>query len=413
MDEQIEKALLLLHQKRSKEARNLLMQCLSEDPESDVVFGLLAQLELMEGNLDVALSHIETALRIDPADAPYFLTKARIYVAKREYKEALFNLDQVLSLNPYEALAFAYKAMVFNHKKDFSTSLINADKALAIDPENVLALNLRSTALLKLDRVDEGYETINGALQEDPENTFTHANYGWGLLEKGEGKKALEHFKEALRLDPDNEYAQAGMAEALKANFFVYRWFLQYQFWMSNQVAKNQWIFIIGFYIAYRVLSKISEANPELSIFLNPLLIVLALFAFSTWIMAPISNLLLRINPYGRHLLDEEEVKSSNYVGFSLGVGLLGGLIYLFTNDAVSFALFFLGISLMLPLGRFYGESRTKDIFKYLAVGMTLLGIAAVVTVALSGILVNNVSVAYFFVFIAYQWIANYQVISD
>ena len=409
MHEQIQRALLLIEQRRPSEAKQLLMQCLTEDPNNDSVFGLLAQLELQADEYEQALEYINTAIGLDPQDAHYHLTKGRIYIQMKNYKLATDSLNAVRSIDPYEPLSYAYRALICNHKKDFSMSLVNADKCLAIDPENVFARNLRSTALLKLGREEEGYQTIEGALHEDPENSFTHSNYGWGLLEKGQGKKSLEHFRESLRLDPTNEYAKAGMAEALKANFFVYRWFLKYQFWMSNQVARNQWVFIIGFYVVFRVLSSVAERNPEYSSITTPILILAGLFAFSTWVMRPLSNLILRVNPYGRHLLDEEERKSSTYVGKSLLIAVLSGLGYLFTNAPVLLVLAVLGITMMLPLGRYFALSKTKNLFKFYAIGLLLLGLVSVVLTGLSGVVFHIVATVYVFAFIAYQWIANFQ----
>ncbi|PCJ64791.1 MAG: hypothetical protein COA58_10980 [Bacteroidetes bacterium] len=413
MDEQIERALLLLNQNRPSEARKILQESLTQSPENDSIYGLLAQLELQEDQNEKALEYINAAIGLDPQDSDYYLTKGRIFVAKQKYSDATKSLIEAIRLDPNNAFAFAYQSLVSNHQKDFSMSLVHADKCLAIDPENVLGLNLRSTALLKLGREEEGYDTIHGALQEDPENSFTHANYGWGLLEKGEGKKSLEHFREALRLNPTNEYAQSGMAEALKSNFFIYRWFLKYQFWMANQVARNQWVFIIVFYLLFRFLRRFADANPEWSMITTPILVVAAIFAFSTWIMTPLSNLLLRVNTYGRHLLDEEERKSSTYVGFSLGIGLLSGLVYLFTKDVVSLSVFILGIAMMLPLGRYYTPSRTRNLFKIYAIGLLVVGLASVGGIALTGDLFNVISTVFLFAFIAYQWVANFQTIKE
>lgn len=413
MDNKLEKAMLLINQDRDSDARKLLNECLIDEPENDTVFGLLAQLELKQENLELALDHIEVAISLDPNFAQYFLTKARINIAQKEYVLALSHLKEVLRLDPFEAYAFSYKALVYNHKKDFTMSLVSADKALAIDPENLLALNLRSTALLKLGREEESYQTIAGALKEDPENSFTHSNYGWGLLEKGEGEKSLNHFREALRLDPNNEYAQSGMAEALKANFFIYRWFLKYQFWMANQVARNQWLFIIGFYVVFRLVSSIADTHPEYSMITTPILIAAGVFAFSTWVMRPISNLILRFHPYGKHLLDDTELKSSAYVGISIAVGLVSGCGYLFTHSPLFLGLFVLGFAMMLPLGSLYNPSKTKGFFKAAVILLLALGIVSLILTGISGSLINGASTLFFFAFIAFQWLANYQNISE
>ena len=123
-------------------------------------------------------------------------------------------------------------------------------------------------------------------------------------------KKALEHFKEALTNDPTFKYAQAGMMQALKATNPIYRLFLKYSFWMNNLTAKYQWGVIIGFYLGFKALKTIARNNEALQPYLTPLIIALALVAFSTWVIAPISNLFLRFNKYGQLLLDKKEKMS-------------------------------------------------------------------------------------------------------
>jgi tetratricopeptide (TPR) repeat protein len=413
MQEQIERAFLLLNQKRPKEAKLILMDCLGQEPDNDSILYLLAQVELIQEDDDKAMEYINSAIGLDPNEADYHLTKARVYINKKQYDEAIACLKTTLSLDPYSEMAYAFQSMIYARKKDFSMSLAFADKCLAVNPENLTGLNLRSTALLKLGREEESFLTIEGALNEDPEDPYTHANYGWGLLEKGEGKKSLEHFREALRLDPDNESARAGMAAALKANFFIYRWFLKYQFWMANQVARNQWIFIIGFYIAFRLLRSFADTNPEYSAITTPILVIAGIFAFSTWVMHPISNLILRLNRFGRHLLDDDEKKISTFVGLSLAVGIISGVVYFVTDNQVSLALAVFGLTMMLPLGRYYAESKTKNIFKIYTFGLIVLGAVAIAGVAITGDLVNKLSFGYLIAFVAYQWVANFQVISN
>ena len=130
------------------------------------------------------------------------------------------------------------KVQSFFAVEKYEDALNLANEGLERDPENILALNIRSSALIKLDRKEDAFTTIEGALAHDPNNAYTHSNYGWGLLEKGNHKKALQHFREALKHDPTLVQAQAGMAEALKANYVFYRLFLRYAFFMSNLTAK-------------------------------------------------------------------------------------------------------------------------------------------------------------------------------
>jgi hypothetical protein len=270
---------------------------------------------------------------------------------------------------------------------------------------------MRSAALNKLNRKDESFVTIQGALKEDPNNAYTHANYGWNLLEQGQHKKALEHFKESLSNNPSYEYAQAGMLEAIKATNPVYRLFLKYSFWMSNLTAKYQWVVIIGFYLGFRFLNRLADTNEALQPYLNPILVVLALFAISTWIIHPISNLFIRFHRYGQYLLDEKEKLSSNFVAISVSIFALGLILYFTLSNENMLSLVFFGFAMILPLGSMFVATKYKNILVIYTLFLSIVGALAVAISISQDNLYNFMSIGFLFGFIAYQWIANFMII--
>lgn len=280
-----------------------------------------------------------------------------------------------------------------------------ANQALATDPANLHALNIRSTALLKLNRKDESFNAIAEALNEDPNNSYTHSNYGWGLLEKGDIKASLKHFSEALKNDPNSRHAQDGMIEALKSRFTVYRWFMQYSFWMGNMTAKYQWVFILGFYFASKALRSLADSNEALQPFLYLLIFLLFVFAFSTWIISPLGNLFLRFNYYGKHLLTQEEKTGSTLIGLSLFIAVLSGVTYLLTGNFSWIVLAFFTFTMMIPLSRIFNKPRA--LYLSYNVAMALIGIVCVAQVFTTGT-INELATIYLFGLIAFQFIANY-----
>jgi tetratricopeptide (TPR) repeat protein len=293
----------------------------------------------------------------------------------------------------------------------FAAALESANQALEIDAENVLALNMRSTALNKLNRKSESFQTIEGALREDPNNAYTHANYGWGLLEKGDHKQALQHFNEALKSDPNQSYAQAGMLEAIKAANPFYRAFLRYSFWMGNLTAKYQWGVVIGIYVAFRIIRAIAEKNEGLQPFLYPLLIILGIIAFSTWIINPVSNLFLRFNKYGKLLLDKKEKLSSTLVAGSLLFGIAGLIVYLALKDNRFLTIAVFGVAMMLPLGTMFSATKSKNALLYYAIAMAVVGLIAIAFTFATGEPLNGASNLFILAFIGYQWFANFTLI--
>jgi tetratricopeptide repeat protein len=178
-------------------------------------------------------------------------------------------------------------------------------------------------ALLRLDRRDEAGAAMEGALARDPDDAFTHANRGWSLLHEGDPRRALEHFREALRLEPELDFARAGLIEALKARYWLYRQVLRYFLWIARLTPGARWAVVIGLVVCQQVVARTMRANPELTPILMPLLIGYLTFALTTWTAAPLTNLMLRLNRFGRLVLSPEERTGSNWVGAFVIIALI------------------------------------------------------------------------------------------
>lgn len=412
-DHRISKVEILIQQKKFTEAEKILTDLLRIDPNNIHYLSLLAEINLQLDKYDIANQIIDNAIGLSP-DNPYlFYIKTRISIQQGNFNEAESYINEAIELDPYDGDYFALLANIQLGRKQFDQALETANKALEIDAENLLALNTRSTALNKLNRSEESFNTIEGALREDPNNAYTHANYGWGLLEKGDHKKALEHFKEALSNDPNFEYAQSGLLEAIKASNPVYRLFLKYSFWMSNLTAKYQWGVIIGFYLGFKALRSLAKNNESLQPYLIPLIVALAIIAFSTWVIVPISNLFLRFNKYGQLLLDKNEKISSNFVAISLITFFIGLLLYILLSDERMLTIAVFGFAMMLPLGTMFSPSRNKYALLVYTIFLSIVGLTAIGLTFSSGDMFNFMTIVFIFSFMAFQWVANYILIKE
>jgi tetratricopeptide (TPR) repeat protein len=409
----ITRAELLFQQKKYSDAEKLLKDLLATNPNDVHVLILLAETSLQLDKIEQASRFVDSAIGIDPQNPVLFYIKSRLAISNDKYDDAETHIRQSIDLDPSDPDYYALWSSVKHTRKQFTEALSLADRALELDPENILALNIRSSALLKLDKKDESYKTIEGALREDPNNPYTHANYGWNLLEKRDHKKALEHFREALKADPNFQYAQAGMVEALKASNIVYRLFLRYAFWMNNLTAKYQWGVIVGFYLGFRGLKALAANNAALQPYLTPLIVLLGIVAFSTWVITPLSNLLFRINKYGKYLLDKKEITSSNLVGISfiVFVAALAGY-FILANDLMLVVAAY-GFAMMVPLGVMFSPSRNQSVLVIYAVVMGLVGLAAIVIAFTTSQIFNVFTPVFLFAFIGFQWVANYFLIRD
>lgn len=413
MESLINRAELLIQQGRYKEAEELLAELLQQSPNNSYILAMCSRVAIELGKSAKALELINTAIGISPNDDYLHYIKSNVSLHMNHYDEAENSLEEAINMNLGIAGYFALWASIKLMRKQYEKALELANKALELDPEDIQALNTRSTALLKLNRKEESFETIENALKEDPNNAHTHANMGWNLLEKGDHKKALEHFKEALSEDPNSGYAQAGMINAIKAKYLIFRWFLKYSFWIQNLTAKYQWGVIIGFYFAVRFMNSVARNNPTLYPYLNPIVILLTILAFSTWIINPLSNLFLRLNPYGKYLLNEREKMSSNLVGFSAALFLAGLISYALMGENKWIGLAAFGFAMMVPFSTMFSASRQKNALLYYALAMFVTGVIALAQIFTTGVLYNTFSNIFIIGFVAFQWISNAIIIKE
>ncbi|GAL84366.1 hypothetical protein MYP_1594 [Sporocytophaga myxococcoides] len=404
-----ERARLLIDQRRFKEAEEELKKCLSSDPNNPEVFSLLCICKWHEGKYDEAEDFIKSAISLAPAN-PYLLyIFSKVLLDQDKLDQAEKYIIEAISIDPLVADFFGLRASVFLQRKNWELALHYANKGLALEPDNLGCLNIRSTALLKLDRKEESYDTIHEALHYDPENPITHSNLGWGLLEKGDHKKALVHFGKALQIDPELEYAKHGLVESLKARYWIYRIFLKYAFWIGNMKSGAQWAILIGFFFGSKVLSFLADRIPALNPFILPFIILYILFAISTWIIRPITNLFLRLNVYGRYALTQTEIQTSNFVGVSVCIGLISLLAYpFFMNDLLLYTGIF-GLSMMIPLSSMLNPPKKNNkrmLIIYTSI-LGLIGVSGLFCFASGLEVAESLGIIYLIGIMLFQWVSN------
>ena len=399
-----ERGAQLFEMGRYKDAIPYLSQSLSENVDNFDAKYLMANCYLVTNDKEKAFELALELRNINPEhDGIYFLL-SQIYLQKENIKEALLNINTAIKNNPYNDNYFGQKAYIKLSEKKFEEALNMANEGLRINAKSDFCLNARATALTKLKRTEEAEETIENLLQENPEDADSHANVGWSYLEKNDIQKALTHFKESLKLDPTSEFARDGMLTAVKAKNSVYNLYLRYSFWIGNKSEKNQWYFIIGIYLAYRFALKVLSVSG-LAVLALPLIIAYLLFALGSWIMEPLSNMILVFDKHGKYLLDDND-KLSGQILLSLVTGsLLLFVAYMAFNNNYYLLISLACLAAILPLTRFplFIKPKTRNI--------NLIYGSIILLIAIIGSLLNypmeTLAITIGFMFIGYTWFGN------
>jgi tetratricopeptide (TPR) repeat protein len=399
-----ERGLQLFEMGRFKDAIPYLNNALASDTDNFESKFLLAHAYLHIDDIKKAKRLSEELRGANPNYAGIYYLLSKINYLEDDISLALKNIDEAIGLDPYDEDFFGHKAFIFLYKKKFEDALFMADEGLKLNAKSRSCLNARASALTKLKRKEEAKETIENLLNDDPENAYSHANVGWSHLEHNDVKKALVHFKEALKLNPNDEYARNGMLTAVKAKNKVYNLYLRYSFWISNKSEKNQWLYLIGIYLAYRFGVKLLTASG-LSILAIPLIILYLLFALGSWIMEPLSNMLLLFDDYGKYLLDEGSKLSGQLLLSLLLLALTCFTLTFFIDNPYLMLVSIAALAAILPLTRSPLVSTKKSQILGYAYGILILLIAIIGGII--GFDYSTLLIAIAILFIAYTWLGN------
>jgi tetratricopeptide (TPR) repeat protein len=412
---QVSHADVLLAQGRYQRAEEILERLLATGYEDNDLFRMMAvaKMGLKKDGQAEELCRMIIARAPNEAFAFYLLSTIR--GRERNFAEAINNLDDAIKLDPTNTNFHAFKANLLLQTKDYADALSAANVSISLDAENIDGLNARASALIGLNRKAEAFETIEKSLATDPNNADTHANMGWGLLHRGLSDQALTHFKAALKEEPLNEYAKEGMLEAMKAKFPVYRYFLMLMLWLGRLKGNNQWAVIIGGYILYRILFSLAESYEALQPVLFPVIGLMVLFFISSWIFSPLMNLYLLTNAYGKFTLSDHQKSSARWVGVALLTSVLSLIFYLLFDNQGLLSFAFFAFAMMIPLGTMFNpiskSGRQKLVWVTIVIAIFVI-LDSILAIS-NGTFMSSILFLPILSLVAYQWFANYLIISE
>jgi len=372
----LSRAQLLMQQHRFELAEEQLRLALAEGTETATAHALLALCLLERDKFDDATTEAQQAIHAAPDGALGFYALAAVQWKRNRLNEAQATILEAIRLEPWDADNFHVLAGVEANRYRWQEALAAAEQGLACDPDHIGCNNLRAMALVNLGRKAEAGQSIDVTLSKNPEDAVTHANQGWTLLHQKKPQEAMQHFREALRLEPNLEWARLGIIEAMKARFFLYRWLLTFFLWMSRFSPKVQLALMLGLIFGRTLLATLLEMVPILEPLSVPLTIAYVLFVWMTWTASSLFNLILRLDSFGRLVLNANERLESTLVGVCLILFILVGSSALFFHrDLVTlpgkFGLLYLG--LMLPLiATFHQADRRQKLFAAYTVAVAL-----------------------------------------
>ena len=410
MSSALVRAQLLYQHSRYAEAEKELRRALGESPNEAAAHALLALCLVQQDKLEEAQRESEEAITLAPDWAFAHHCRSVVLEHRKRYTEAEASAREAVRLEPLDADYRARLAATLFSQRKWQPAFDAATEGLALDAEHQACNHLRSMALTKLGRQSEAVASTDELLARDADNPMAHTNKGWALLHQGQPREALEHFREALRIAPSYEYARQGIVEALKARNPIYRWMLAYFLWMARLSNGARWGVIIGGYIGAKFLNGLARNNPEWAPWIMPFSMLYLVFVLLTWFAYPLFNLLLRFNKFGRYALSRDQRLASNW--FAVCLALFAASLVIAIGWDLEFAYLgaALAVGMALPLVTIYqcDVGWPRQAMTAFASAMALIGVGAIITLAVGHEAYFTLASLFLFAFIATPWVANY-----
>jgi tetratricopeptide (TPR) repeat protein len=173
-----------------RNSETLWTHALAVTSDNDVAHNNLGYLCVDRDELDKAISHFETALRIrsgkrdphyDVGTAFMQMNLANAFARKGQSDEAILHYEEAIKLQPYYADAYYNRGSVLFAKGQIDEAVADWEKTLQIEPGYVDA----------------------------------HTGLGNALLRKGLLKEAITHYEQALALAPEDLHSRNDIAWVL------------------------------------------------------------------------------------------------------------------------------------------------------------------------------------------------------
>jgi tetratricopeptide (TPR) repeat protein len=374
----LERGRILLFQRRYAQAETELSLALAGDVDKTLALYWLAWAQMSLGRLHEAEATAARSIAENPERSEGYHVRAVIKRKQGHLAEAEAAARLALKKDSGTVEYRAELAWILVYRKKPEDALALVDQALQDAPQAVSLHRVRTDCLIQLRRLDDARQSARHTLSIDPEDATSHAQLGNIYFQDKDYDSAWRHYAEALRLDPQYAYARSGLLSTLRHRIWYYRVLVPKN---SSQIGRLRGVWFYGLIGA----GAAARAFPNVSLAMMIVLMVTLLLALARWYLgatvAPVTTLLLRLNPIGRAALSADERECSEIAAMLLGGAALSFLGAIFGVWHGLFAVGMLLLLLVAPLAKTYekqGRDRTlREAYTWLLMSVGAFGVAA------------------------------------
>lgn len=183
-------------------ALTLLESLRRRQPDDLRVLTKLGQVHLRRGDAEAALEVLESAREKHPEAFRVYLELAAVHQVARRHDQALANAERAIELNPAQSLAWARKAVALRSLDRYAEAAEAFSAAIERDPREFRLWRSRGDCYSRLQRWKEAADDYRRAIQLDAADAELLVAFGFANFQRGELVEAENALVKAIELGP-------------------------------------------------------------------------------------------------------------------------------------------------------------------------------------------------------------------
>ena len=215
--EQAEKekqAIALIKQEKLQEAESIYRELIAAGTKNHIVYGNLAAICGMQGELDELIALLRKALQLNPTYPDAHNNLGIALQKKGELTAAIASYNTAIKLKPNYPDAHNNLGNILQEQGDLTAAIASYTTALQLNPNHPDAYYNLGNALKGQGDLTAAIASYNAALQLNPNYPDVYYNLGDALQEQGDLTSAIGSYNTALQLNPNylDAYNNLGLA---------------------------------------------------------------------------------------------------------------------------------------------------------------------------------------------------------
>lgn len=149
-------------------ARSAYSRAQAANPANPLPLLQLAQLELLQNNLDSALQNLASAIELKRDFAPAYYLASQIYASQNDLQSAFLSAAQTAQYAPDDPLAWYNLGLIAYSGENYADAATALKRALALQPQYADALYVLGLAYYKQGMIQESLQTFTDLNNLDP-----------------------------------------------------------------------------------------------------------------------------------------------------------------------------------------------------------------------------------------------------